>query len=190
MASPFVEDLVELAAQIMRGSLRSARVFRDRQDPLDLLYERYRFSSEGMRYLCQLLEPYVASATRQSCALTVPQTVCIALWFFATGTFLHAMDDAENLSKNMVCNAIHKVIQALKELLDVFVVFPGHLPTQSIKENFYKIAGKVIGALDCTHIPISARPGENEGDYINRKSFHSLNVQAGGKSLPLSGLVL
>ncbi|XP_044186734.1 putative nuclease HARBI1 isoform X2 [Thunnus albacares] len=81
-----------------------------------------------------------------------------------------AQGDAENLSKNTVCNAIHKV-----ELLDVVVMFPGHLPTQSIKE----IAGfpRVIGALDCTHIPISACQAENEVDYVNRKSFYSPNVQ-------------
>ncbi|XP_061595268.1 putative nuclease HARBI1 [Cololabis saira] len=44
-----------------------------------------------MAYLCQLLDPYVASATRRSRALTVPQTICIALRYFATGTYLYAV---------------------------------------------------------------------------------------------------
>uniref|UniRef100_A0AAX7U936 DDE Tnp4 domain-containing protein n=1 Tax=Astatotilapia calliptera TaxID=8154 RepID=A0AAX7U936_ASTCA len=34
----------------------------------------------------------------------------------------------------------------------------------------------VIGCTDGTHIPIIA-PSVNEGDYVNRKSFHSINVQ-------------
>ncbi|XP_063328757.1 putative nuclease HARBI1 [Pelmatolapia mariae] len=34
----------------------------------------------------------------------------------------------------------------------------------------------VIGCIDGTHIPIIA-PSVNEGDYVNRKSFHSINVQ-------------
>ncbi|XP_046874060.1 putative nuclease HARBI1 [Hypomesus transpacificus] len=93
MASPFVEDPVELGARIVRGALRRARTFRDRQNPLafhdDHLYERYRFSAEGMTYLCQLLEPYVANATHRSRALIVPQTVCVALRYFATGTFMY-----------------------------------------------------------------------------------------------------
>uniref|UniRef100_UPI003AB07963 putative nuclease HARBI1 n=1 Tax=Centroberyx gerrardi TaxID=166262 RepID=UPI003AB07963 len=183
MVSPFIEDPVDLGARIVRGALRRERVFRDRQNPLafpdDVLYERYRFSSEGITYLCQLLEPYIASATRRSSALTVPQTLCIALRYFATGSFMYAVGDAEDLSKNTVCSAIHKVAHALTELLDAFIVFPGHLPTQSIKEGFYDRAGfpRVIGAIDCTHIPISAHLGENEADYVNRKSFHSLNVQ-------------
>ncbi|KAF3842788.1 hypothetical protein F7725_001637, partial [Dissostichus mawsoni] len=37
---------------------------------------------------------------------------------------------------------------------------------------------RVLGCIDCTHIPISACLGDNEGDYVNRKSLHSLNIQA------------
>ncbi|KAL6479612.1 hypothetical protein MHYP_G00130450 [Metynnis hypsauchen] len=35
----------------------------------------------------------------------------------------------------------------------------------------------VIGAIDCTHIRIKAPSGPTEADYVNRKSFHSINVQ-------------
>ena len=34
----------------------------------------------------------------------------------------------------------------------------------------------VIGCIDGTHIPITA-PALDEGDYVNRKSFHSINIQ-------------
>ncbi|XP_057189413.1 putative nuclease HARBI1, partial [Triplophysa rosa] len=34
----------------------------------------------------------------------------------------------------------------------------------------------VIGCIDGTHIPIIA-PSQNEADYVNRKSIHSINVQ-------------
>ena len=34
----------------------------------------------------------------------------------------------------------------------------------------------VIGCLDGTQIPITA-PADNEADYVNRKPFHSINVQ-------------
>ncbi|XP_029908331.1 putative nuclease HARBI1 [Myripristis murdjan] len=183
MACPFYENPVDLGAQLVRRALRRERTFRDRCNPFELpeqtLYERYRFSGEGLQYICQLLEPYISNVTHRNHALTVPQTVCIALRFFATGTFMYSVGDAENLGKNTVCRAIHKVAGALTELIDAFVVFPGHLPTQCIKEGFYDIAGfpRVLGAIDCTHIPISAHLGENEADFVNRKSFHSLNIQ-------------
>ncbi|KAF3841159.1 hypothetical protein F7725_007021, partial [Dissostichus mawsoni] len=72
-------------------------------------------------------------------------------------------------------------------LAESFVVFPGTCPTQTIKEGFYNMAGidieccsydvhcciinaayyfigfpRVLGCIDCTHIPISACLGENE----------------------------
>ncbi|CDQ82309.1 unnamed protein product [Oncorhynchus mykiss] len=45
-------------------------------------------------------------------------------------------------------------------------------------KKFHIIAGfpGMIGCIDSAHIPITA-PSVNEGDYVNRKSFHSINVQ-------------
>jgi hypothetical protein len=147
MASPFLPNPVDISAQIVRRALRRERVFRDRQNPFDFpdsyLYERYRFSAEGMSYLCELLEPHITNVTRRSHALTVPQMVCIALRFFASGTYLYAVGDAENLGKNTVCRTIRKVVLALQGYINSFIVFPGHLSTMSIKEGFYKIAGKI-----------------------------------------------
>ena len=36
---------------------------------------------------------------------------------------------------------------------------------------------KLIGAIDCTHVPITGPLGEHEADFVNRKSTHSINVQ-------------
>ena len=95
-------------------------------------------------YICSVIDPSVRNASQRSCALTVGQTVCVALRFFATGTYLHSVGDAENLSKNTVFCAIHKVVLALTEKLNMFVVFPSHLSTMLVKEGFYKISGNVL----------------------------------------------
>ena len=62
--------------------LSGDRVFRDRTDPSalsdDILYERYRFSSEGIRYLIVLVGPYVGNATQRSRALTVARFVSVS----------------------------------------------------------------------------------------------------------------
>ncbi|CAI5678493.1 unnamed protein product [Oreochromis niloticus] len=78
------------------------------------------------------------------------------------------------------CRVLMGEIHLLKLInsINLHVVLPPGEPTRFIKEGFHKIAGfpGVIGCIDGTHIPIIA-PSVNEGDYVNRKSFHSINVQ-------------
>ncbi|KAK2845831.1 hypothetical protein Q7C36_010685 [Tachysurus vachellii] len=191
MACPFLGDVVDEEALVLRRAFRQERVFRDRLDPLafpdDHLYERYRFSADGIRYLCRLLGPRIKHRTARSHALSVEQMVCVA--FFASGAFLYSVGDAEQLNKATICHTIRSVCLAIKALADVFISFPGHRRLCDIKEEFYRIAVKriyklqgncfpnVIGALDCTHIRIKAPSGAHEADFVNRKSFHSINVQ-------------
>ncbi|XP_052379176.1 putative nuclease HARBI1 [Oncorhynchus keta] len=148
MACPFVRDVLDEEALVLRRAFRRERVFRDRLDPLafpdDHLYERYRFSADGI-----------------------------------SGAFLYSVGDAEQLNKATICRTIRSVCLAIKALADVFISFPGHRRLCDIKEEFYRIAGfpNVIGAVDCTHIRIKAPSGAHEADFVNRKSFHSINVQ-------------
>uniref|UniRef100_A0A8C1LLB7 DDE Tnp4 domain-containing protein n=1 Tax=Cyprinus carpio TaxID=7962 RepID=A0A8C1LLB7_CYPCA len=180
MSCPFLrEQPVAEGARIIRRAFQINRVLRDRQDPLaqreSVIVERYRFSREGVIYIINLLEPHIKCSTQRSQALTTAQTVCIALIFFASGTFLYTIGDAENLVKSAVCRAIRKVYLALKQFLGVFVVFPSHLRPQ-IVNMCHSGFPNLIGAIDCTHIPIKAPPGPKEGDFVNRKGVHSVNV--------------
>lgn len=146
MACPFIDEVVDEGAIVLRRAFQRERTFRDRSDPLafndSYLYERYRFSRHGIAYICRLLNPYIANNTRRNRALTVPQTVCIALRFFASGTFLYTVGDAENISKASVCRSVRTVYLSLKRLLNVFITFPGHKAIRTIKHAFYGIAGK------------------------------------------------
>ena len=47
-------------------------------------------------------------------------------------------------------------------------------------EKFYLMAGfpGVLGCIDGTHVKIIA-PTDLEGMYVNRKNYHSINVQVG-----------
>ncbi|XP_041707290.1 putative nuclease HARBI1 [Coregonus clupeaformis] len=183
MACPFLRDPIDIGAQIVRKTIRTKRLFKDRQNPLsfseEYINERYHFSSHCIVYLADLLTPSLRNDTLRSYPLTVMQTLCIGLHFFACGEFMHAVGDAENLSKSTVCRAIRRVYLALARILPDFVKFPGHCSQQEVKDSFYRIAGlpNVIGVVDCTHIPIKVPSGPEASDYTNQRSFHSINVQ-------------
>ncbi len=59
-----------------------------------------------------------------------------------------------------------------------------HLPTQheadQQKVKFLRLAGfpNMWGCIDGTDVRIQA-PTVNEHEYVNRKSYHSINVQVG-----------
>ncbi len=77
MACPFIDEVVDEGGLIIRRAFQRQRIFRDRSDPLafpdSYLYERYRFSREGIVYICRLLRPYITHNSRRNKALTVPQ---------------------------------------------------------------------------------------------------------------------
>ena len=83
MAYPILEDPADIEAQIIRQALRRERVIRPRLDILSLpdeyLRELYRFSSQSIRYLDNILKPYISNITHRGSARTSLRTLCIAL---------------------------------------------------------------------------------------------------------------
>ncbi|KAK0156283.1 hypothetical protein N1851_000430 [Merluccius polli] len=67
---------------------------------------RYRFTSQSIIYIHNLIRPYICNITNRSHALTSQQIVCVALRFFANGSFLYNVGDAEHLSKVTVYSQI------------------------------------------------------------------------------------
>ena len=171
-------ELVEL-----RRAMRRERVFRDRRNPLDIyndedLRKRYRFSREGILMITDIIAADIEHPTRRNCALPPYQQVLIALQYYATGTFHMVAGDPLQISQPTACRAIHRVTNALCRKINNFVKLPCEDILPQIMDGFYEMKGfpGVFSLIDGTHIWIIS-PHENEVDFVNRKGYHSINVQ-------------
>ena len=89
-------------------NLRRERVFRDRQNPLNLYTEeevrtRYRFRPRTILFIYALVEQRLAPLTERSQSLPTLLRVLVALRFFATGAFQAVVGDIIQISKATVC---------------------------------------------------------------------------------------
>lgn len=84
-----------------------------------------------------------------------------------------------NIAKSSLSAASDRVIRALNIIAPTVISWPDLNRMGEIEEGFKNIKGisKIIGAVDGTYIKIDA-PSEYPRDYINRKMYHSVTLQA------------
>lgn len=154
----------------------------DRCDPLyfsdqDLL-KRYRFPRSFIIELSSSLENGLRRKTRRSNALSPILQVCVTLNYFATGALFGNLQLAFHLSKPTISRIIHRVSSLLADRLRDEVAPPSASNMERNTQAFFEIANfpNVLGCIDGTHVRIKS-PKENEFIYVNRKGYHSINVQ-------------
>ena len=83
------------------------------------------------------------------------------------------------ISQPSISRALPRVVDAIIQLATQYITFPYTAEEQvAVKRGFHRIAGlpNTIGAIDCTHVRIKA-PSPDSFPYLNRKQYHSINVQ-------------
>ena len=167
---------------VMRG--RANKRYSKRRNPLNLsdtqLIAEYRMPKACIMELCTILENDLKMQRNISTTLTVEEQVLICLKLLASDSFQNVSKDYIDISQPTVSRIFKKFLQSLCSKAARFIFMPTPQEQLQEKQKFYHIAGfpLVIGAIDGTHIPIIA-PNANEHLYVNRKGYHSLNVQVG-----------
>ncbi|XP_050707633.1 putative nuclease HARBI1 [Eriocheir sinensis] len=175
-----------VAVYVFNRRLRRERRYRDPLDPLHVSDEHllrvYRFPRQEIIRLCDELRPHLERRTRRAHALPTHTQVLAALRFFASGSFQTVIGDTVGMDQSSVSRAIDKVTQVLCVKASQEIKMPTTaIDINRAMQDFRRTGNfpRVIGAIDGAHIRIKA-PEENEEIYVNRKQFHSLNIQAVG----------
>ena len=148
--------------------------------PDDEVRRMYRFSTDNIDRLVRLVEPTLQRRTRRNRALTVRQQLLMTLRFLASGTFLYVIGYTFGVDVATVSRVVTEVTDCLFRLKNVVIRFPiSDADRRRVMTGFYAIRGfsGVIGCIDGTHVRIISPGGPDEVSYVNRKSFHSINVR-------------
>uniref|UniRef100_A0A3P9BWJ3 Putative nuclease HARBI1 n=1 Tax=Maylandia zebra TaxID=106582 RepID=A0A3P9BWJ3_9CICH len=145
------------------------------------LLRRYRLDRAGIMFVVDLLRDAITSPTRRHNAITPKTKVITTLRYLATGKMQQCSSDDLGLSQSSVSRVITQILTALSQpnIVTQFVSFPLDARTlHTHKRAFMDIAGfpGVVGVIDGTHVRIIA-PSEDEAVFVNRRNFHSINVQ-------------
>lgn len=162
----------------------SARRSYQRFDPFQFyddreFLQRFRFSKDEMRRLDALIRDKFDMSDRGH-NVTPLQQLLVTMRFLATGCFQRVCADFMGVSTSSANRIIHRVCNMIAAMHKDFINFPQ--TDEEIREtkvgfyNYCRFPG-VVGAIDCTHIPIQNPGGETAEIYRNRKGYHSLNVQ-------------
>ncbi|XP_045205641.2 putative nuclease HARBI1 [Mercenaria mercenaria] len=145
------------------------------------LRRRYRFGSENLDRLEDLIGDRLRHGTNRNFSLTARQQILIALRFFASGCFLQLIGDTFGVDIATVSRTITRVTDVLFSLKDEYIRFPTtDDERRTVQQGFYKIRQfpGVVGCIDGTHVRIISPPKDQEAAYVNRKRYHFINVQA------------
>ncbi|CAI6371996.1 unnamed protein product [Macrosiphum euphorbiae] len=156
-----------------------------------LFVKSFRLSKYLANQLIEMLRPLIEDANRSS-AIDLKTKVLVALHFFGTGSYQTPMGHSRftALSQSSVSRCINEVVNALNhpDIFNLWVKFPSNIyELDQVRKKFYtktRFPG-VIGCIDCTHVAL-VPPSSNlnlienqhpEYIYVNRKCYHSINVQ-------------
>ncbi|XP_022160297.1 putative nuclease HARBI1 [Myzus persicae] len=150
--------------------------------------KNFRLSKDLAKKLIKELDPYLKPQMRSS-DLDSTTKVLIALDFYATGCYQTPVGNSKffAVSQPSVSRCLKEVTSALnnENVFFKWVKFPSNLrELRKVRSEFYMATGfqGCIGCIDCTHVaivppskdPLNANP---EYIYVNRKGYHSINVQ-------------
>lgn len=165
-------------------NLRKKRTFKEREilsDEMDddYIISRYRLDRDLILRVCELVRLDVEKKTKRNHALSVSSQVLTELRYYATGSFFSLLGDSQGMSRMTVSRVISDISTSIANHADDFIKCPNtNAEKISVMQKYYDLSKfpNVLGCIDGTHVPIKT-PCKDEHLFINRKNFHSINVQ-------------
>ena len=166
-----------------RRAIHRNRIFRDRTHPLEVfsdtkVFKKFRFHRQAIQDLVDSVSDDLEYVLPRKGSLPPVLQVLLTLRYYATGAFQDVIADLIGVSQPTVCRTVLRVTDAFHRQIGQWVRMPTRREAQRNKQKFFAMQRfpNVIGCVDGTHVRIQS-PVEQEHEFVNRKGFHSINVQ-------------
>ncbi|XP_018359987.1 PREDICTED: putative nuclease HARBI1 [Trachymyrmex cornetzi] len=162
------EKITDFVERVIPGYTR--RIFK----------EHFRMYPETFEVVLQLIGPGLRAINTLPGRkpVSAEKQLLVATWFMSTPDSYRSVSTKFGIGKATAFRALRRVTYALHCIAPQFIQWPKGAVATKVMREFEQVCGfpNVIGAIDGTHIKIRA-PKEDPDSYINRKGFHSMNVQ-------------
>lgn len=162
-----------------KGWFAHLLIYRDEDD----WFESFKMKKETFKYICEMLrsnlQPKPNPLTKR-CSIEVEEQVGICIYYLGCCAELRVIGEVFGYAKSTIWKCVRRLSQAMVNILLLIWI---RMPNQDECETsslFFEIKTglpQIIAAIDGSHIPM-VPPKEGYSDYINRKGWPSLNLQA------------
>ncbi|XP_066585162.1 uncharacterized protein [Prorops nasuta] len=138
----------------------------------------FRMHRSTFYFLLDILKPHLKNINNDGPVISAEKQLYITLYVLATPDSYRSVVTKFNIGNATAWRAVKRVVRALCQLRNFFIRWP---TLEEVEATSNAIAVKygfpgVIGIVDGTHVRIAA-PKENSNAYVNRKGFHSIQLQ-------------
>lgn len=144
-------------------------------------YKHFRVSRPTFQYIIDQIQGEISRKdTRLRAAVSTRCRVAMSLYYLASTAEYRTVGSLFGVSPSFVCICVREVFLAIvKNMKSSFVFLPKGDELTEVMQEYKENWGfpMCAGAIDGTHVPIIS-PSDNHADYINRKGYHSIVMQA------------
>ena len=144
-------------------------------------YSNFRLSRETFSYILSQISTEISHQdTKLRKAVSSEKCLAIYLYYLGSTAEYRTVANLFGVSNAFVCLCVKEVSQAIfRKMKKRLLCLPKGDDLKNVMAMYRQRWGfpMCAGAIDGTHIAIQAPP-ENHADYVNRKSYHSIVMQA------------
>lgn len=145
-------------------------------------HEEFRFSRENIILLRDIIEPHMHNWNLRTRGLSLTDALLLTLQWLGTGNYLWNLRRVKDCSTTTIWRNIWSIVDGITsaQMVSDWIKWP--IGNDLIRHSSYfgekYHLANILGVVDGTHIPIMS-PSKDpfELAYVNRKHYHSLNVQ-------------